>query len=441
MRAPWISFGAGALLVAAGSAMVAWSLPARSAATAPPSLEELAAQAVESEDPVQRELAIRALRSRGREGHEALMRHHADAIEALREGRLEGDAEALRHAVDVVSGQRDGHASGLYWYTDLAAAQRAARSSGRPILSLRLLGRLDEELSCANSRFFRIVLYSDPEIARMLREQFVLHWSSERPAPRIEIDMGDGRRMVRTITGNSAHYVLDAGGRPLDVIVGLYAPDHFRAVLAGDLARANDCRGAGDLAACLARTHRRAADAARRAWSDVQGRGDLPGWDAVLASLPEGGHGDEAPSAVLAMPLTTSKARIETPMLDLMQRGARGAQAPVAEPDWTRVAALQGHLAPLASRTRALLRLKTGRTHVDVMATELAREAAADGARNELLFRRRVHAWFASREEGLDRFETLNARVYAELMQTPASDPWLGLRADDLYDGLEQAQR
>ncbi|MCA9607876.1 MAG: hypothetical protein KC619_19840, partial [Myxococcales bacterium] len=293
---------------------------------------------------------------------------------------------------------------------------------------------------CANSRFFRIVLYSDPEVARTLREQFVLHWSSERPAPRIEIDMGDGRRMVRTITGNSAHYVLDADGRPLDVIVGLYAPDHFREALAESLA--NDCRGAGDTAACLARAHRRAGDAMRRRWSDVSGRGDLPGWDAVLASLPDGGSGEGVPSAALAMRYTTSKERVETPMLDLLQRaGPQGARAAQAEPNWTQVASLEGHVAPLAARTRGLLRLKTGRADVDAMAAELAREAAADGVRNELLFRRRIHDWFASQATGIERFETLNARVYAELMQTPAADPWLGLRTDTLYDGLEAARR
>ncbi len=442
MRARWISVGAGALLVAAGSAAVAVAWPSAGAATATPTLEELAERAVDAPEEVDREAAIRALRARGPEGHAALTRRHEAAITALREGRFDGDPARLRHAVDVVSAQRDGHASGLYWHTDLAAAQAAARASGRPILSLRLLGRLDEELSCANSRFFRIVLYSDPAVARALREQFVLHWSSERPAPRIEIDMGDGRRMVRTITGNSAHYVLDAEGRPIDVLVGLYAPDHFRAALDGARALAASCRGSDDREACLAGGHGRAAERLVADWARLSDRdGALPDWDRMLASFPDAGVGD-APSAVVAMPLTTSKARIETPMLDLLQRGAlRDAPAPAPEPDWTRVAALEGYgIAPLAARTRALLRLKTGAEDVEATAAELAREAAADGARNERLFRRRVHAWFAARAPEVARFEALNARVYAELMRTPASDPWLGLRADDLYDGLEQAR-
>lgn len=439
MRARWIGIGTGAVAtVALGAIAGAIGWPSLGAATSPPSLPELAARAVGGEDEAAREAAIEALRARGPEGHAALLRAHADGVAALRAGRLPPEGEALRHAIDVVSGQRDGHASGLYWHTDLEAAQRDARRTGRPILSLRLLGRLDEELSCASSRFFRIVLYSDPEIARTLSEQFVLHWSSERPAPRIEIDMGDGRRMVRTITGNSAHYVLDADGRPLDAIVGLYAPDQFRAVLARARARFEECASQAD--ACLARAHEAAQQAQREAWIQVRARdGALPEWETVLASFPDAGAGEDAPSAFAAMPLTTSKARIETPMLELLRRNARGASAPPAEPDWLRVAMLRGEgVAPLAEATRALLRLKTGRSDVDATAAELAREAAADGARNELLFHRRVHAILAAERPD---FAALNARVYAELLRTPASDPWLGLRADDLYDGLEVARR
>ena len=52
----------------------------------------------------------------------------------------------------------------LHWFTDLRLASAEAQRTRRPILSLRLLGRLDEELSCANSRFFRKLLYPDPAI-------------------------------------------------------------------------------------------------------------------------------------------------------------------------------------------------------------------------------------------------------------------------------------
>src|SRR5258706_12056741 len=102
-----------------------------------------------------------------------------------------------------------------------------AKRTNRPILSLRLLGRLDEELSCANSRFFRKLLYPDPRINLVLRRDFVLHWQSVRPVPRVTIDFGDGRRIERTLTGNSLHVVLDPRGHAADALPGLMSPDVF----------------------------------------------------------------------------------------------------------------------------------------------------------------------------------------------------------------------
>jgi hypothetical protein len=133
--------------------------------------------------------------------------------------------------LDEICAQRDAHTAHLYWFTELPAAVAEARRTGRPILSLRLLGRLDHELSCANSRFFRKLLYPDPQINQRLRRDFVLHWQSVRPVPIVTIDFGDGRRIERTLTGNSVHVVLDPYGRPVDAIPGLFSRDVFAAQL------------------------------------------------------------------------------------------------------------------------------------------------------------------------------------------------------------------
>jgi len=133
--------------------------------------------------------------------------------------------------LDRVCAQIHAHTTLLYWHTDLGAALDEARRTRRPVLSLRLLGRLDQELSCANSRFFRRLLYPEPRINRLLRERFVLHWLSVRPVPIVTIDFGDGRRMQRTLTGNSVHLVLDEQGVPVDALPGLVTPDVFRAQL------------------------------------------------------------------------------------------------------------------------------------------------------------------------------------------------------------------
>lgn len=130
-------------------------------------------------------------------------------------------------ALDRICAQKDAHTSRLYWFTHLGAAIAEAERTQRPILSLRLLGRLDEELSCANSRFFRKLLYPDPRINQVLRHDFVLHWQSLRPVPKVTLDFGNGRQLQRTLTGNSVHVVLDRRGRPVDALPGLMSRDVF----------------------------------------------------------------------------------------------------------------------------------------------------------------------------------------------------------------------
>jgi hypothetical protein len=165
-------------------------------------------------------------------GLNLIFEENLPAIDAMREGLARNEPsrpewDRLRAALDSVARQRDAAWSGLYWYTDLTAAKKAADATGRPILSLRLLGNLDEELSCANSRFFRTVLYANAAISSELRHNWIVHWESVRPVPKITIDYGDGRKLERTITGNSLHYVLTNDGRVIDVLPGLWGPRDF----------------------------------------------------------------------------------------------------------------------------------------------------------------------------------------------------------------------
>jgi len=108
-----------------------------------------------------------------------------------------------------VAQQKNSYIAGLYWHTDLEEAKKASTAANKPILSLRLLGKLTDEFSCANSRFFRTVLYSNADVSEYLKEHYVLHWKSVRPVPKVTIDYGDGRKLERTLTGNSIHYVLE----------------------------------------------------------------------------------------------------------------------------------------------------------------------------------------------------------------------------------------
>src|SRR5262245_19444956 len=183
-----------------------------------------------SEDSSEAAAAIAELRVLGPAGLQTLLEANRTEIDRhIADPTLKSTPEWLRitTALDGVSQQKDSYLSGLYWYTDISEARKAATAAGKPILSLRLLGKLTDELSCANSRFFRTVLYSNATVAQSLRDRFVLHWESVRPVPIITIDFGDGRKLQRTITGNSIHYILDNDGRLLDALPGLYGPPAF----------------------------------------------------------------------------------------------------------------------------------------------------------------------------------------------------------------------
>src|SRR5262249_29402307 len=219
--------------------------------------------------------------------------------------------QRLTAALDWVSRQRDSYASRLYWYTDFEQAKAAARASRKPILSLRLLGNLTDEFSCANSRFFRSILYANTTVSAFLRENFVLHWKSVRPAPRVTIDFGDGRKIERTLTGNSIHYVLDYDGRPVDAIPGLYGPAAFLRALDQALSAFHLIeRGGPARDASLVAYHQRAGELA---WAHF--KTDISQTGARLD--PQSTFTDEAatlspPDAIQAGRLAMLKAVVET---------------------------------------------------------------------------------------------------------------------------------
>ena len=370
-----------------------------------------------------------------------------------------GEAEQLKQLVDQVAGQGDATASRLYWYTDLEQAKLAAAESGRPILSLRMLGKLTDEYSCANSRFFRTALYANAEISDYLRDHFVLHWESVRPVPRVTVDFGDGRKLERTLTGNSAHYVLDATGRPLDVLPGLYGPQAFQEWLE----RSHDL--ASRYAELSSETGRdrvlQEYHAHRELVIAEQLRADLAAVAPELLSPPPQNIQPQAssteaprrhPTAMQAARVAVSKSLVEVkPVAPFAPAGET-----LAEQDdqfWQAIAARHADEAKLDERSVALMRGKIPRELAEAamratytkrvvenpllkIVGDFEHSLAVDGVRNEYTLHRTIHNWFANgtapHEVGL-----LNERVYTELFLTPSSDPWLGLTAGDAYAALD----
>ncbi len=409
---------------------------------------DLLAHLAVSDDPQQAEAAIAALREFGPAGLGTLLGAHARAIDAWDARPVSGVApvpdpalQRLCAALDRVGAQRDNIAARLYWHTDLEKAKAAARETGRPILSLTLLGCLDEEHSCANSRFFRTVLYADRRIAEVLRRDFILHWESARPAPRITVDFGDGRSIVRTITGNSVHLVLDETGRPLDALPGLHSPGAFLAWLQAasalhgryaEAARRPATQPEAVAAAILRPHHERVLGELLERW-----RSDLAAVGAPVETAgPEARDlvQIDAP-AVEAMRLTVSKAMVEGPLLGALRPAAERLERETTGPTWERIALRHHEAARLDESSRRLMAAKAGADFSTRMVENLERAIALDTVRNEYLLHRRVHEWFGGGP--LTDRASLVDRVYSELFLTPADDPWLGLLPADTYAALQ----
>lgn len=394
------------------------------------------------------ELAIAALRASGPAGLSALFRVYEKEInQQIQNSTSDAQYERLNAALDAVSQQKDSYLSGLYWYTELDDTKAAAHSSGKPILSLRLLGKLNEEFSCANSRFFRSVLYSNPQVSSVLREHFVLHWQSVRPAPRVTIDFGDGRKLEGTITGNSIHYVLDAEGRPLDALPGLYGPQAFLRSLirvqgAHNLVKGMDL-GARNVA--LDNYHRAAVRMITKEWVETARKagGKVPEYLIPATST------DGAPRAIDIAPLAMTKMISEINMLRAITRDAEALGKVTDEATWNKIALQYISDATLDKRSIGLIRRQTRRlfenkdrsarpaeTDFANLLRKLQMSIALDTVRNEFMLHTKLHAMLAADPMRFD-VEKLNEKVYAEIFKTPKSDPWLGLFSSETYMALE----
>jgi hypothetical protein len=372
-----------------------------------------------------------------------------DVLLARYDREPDGSAkDTLAAQIDKRAHQKYATVSRLYWYTDLPSAKAAARKYQRPILHLRMLGRLDEDLSCANSRLFRATLYANQDVSRFLRERVILYWSSERPVPRVTIDYGDGRTLERTITGNSAHYVLDENGNVLDVLPGLYAPTVFRGELEASLALAARVRDTSDAerARLLVAYHEERVMAAKQDWERLAG---LP-W--VVAGQLQTQTRIESPVAA-AQRATVTKAVVESSDLRVFAKGVLPERLSEDQVEmWSAAGQVLygiGGLPTASPRvldeaSRALVirlhnrvprELRETGEQLDAMIARLEQAIIADSALNQLRLRPQIGREIARRGGRID-FATLNDWIYAEVFRTPKQDAWLGLLPRNMFTGL-----
>jgi hypothetical protein len=377
---------------------------------------------------------VAVLRPQGPGGLEKFLNNHAS--------ELKNPSPQMREALDKLCQQRDCYASKLYWYTDIEQAKAAAKASNKPILSLRLLGNLDQDLSCANSRFFRVALYPNAEISQFLRDRYILHWQSVRPVPKVTVDFGDGRKLERTLTGNSIHYILDSSGVPVDAIPGLYGPQAFlRQLVAGEKAVKEYSHSQGVARLSFLRDyHRQKLASIQRQWrADLANLGIKNPPRLVELSA----NSNETPSAGVAGTIAVSKMRVESPLLRNINPATSNQTALREITDaatWQKIAQRYTADAKLDSNSVALIRSKRFQgskgDNLQPVVSNFETAMALDTVRNEYTLHSQIHQWFMQ-ESVTDNVKALNDKVYSELFLTPNADPWLGLMSSESYSAID----
>lgn len=127
--------------------------------------------------------------------------------------------------------------NGTPWRNSLADAEAEAKRTGKPILLLSMFGKLDEEMPCANARTLRATLFKDPDFRAFVEKEAIPAWEMVRPVPRVTIDFGDGKKVVRTVRGNAVMYLVNADGKVFDAFPGIYTKDDFLPAARESIAR------------------------------------------------------------------------------------------------------------------------------------------------------------------------------------------------------------
>ena len=355
-------------------------------------------------------------------------------------------AAKLREEVDAAAGQRYGYASRLYWHTDWESATEAAKREGKPILSLRMLGRLTDELSCANSRFFRTALYPNTAISKLMREHYVLHWSSERAVPVLTVDFGDGRVMKRTVTGNSIHYLMSANGKVVDALPGMVSPQTFAHWLKTSQSRyaAGSLNARSLLRETSLSWQIELADIGRRpgpAPASLSPELSAAVIDQQLAALKNSTAVApvRAPRAEAAVVLARPKYVAEAKFVSELTVAGIPVQSVKDDELWQQLAAKRVEHWRLDEASRELIRslrpaaVAGGDEAFEEMIRNFENNVAQDDVRNRYVMQWQVRKWIMA---GQNDFESLNRRVYNELFLTPREDPYLGLVDRNIFTGL-----
>lgn len=283
--------------------------------------------------------------------------------------------------------------AGVQWYASMKDAMAEAKRDGKPILLLSMFGKLDEPMPCANARTLRATLFQDPEFRKIASEDVIPAWEMVRAVPKVEIDLGEGKKIVRTVRGNAVMYLCTPDGRVLDAFPGVYTAKDFIPMLRESLALA-----------------------------------DQPA-DQVIAFHRERG---EIPRLTAA---TMGKAMLESPTLDLIgaqpTNGAIDPRVTSTNPDETKFLVAARRISDMSLRPMppaTVVRTITGREGIGEDPKKLAAEIMARDSQNNMnRVRPVVHLYLASRRTLPTTLEARDA-ILGTILKIPYKDPYFGLK-------------
>jgi len=292
--------------------------------------------------------------------------------------------------------------NGIEWRNSLQDALVEAKRQDKPVLLLSMFGRIDEDMACANARTLRATLFKDPQFKKLVSSEVVPAWEMVRAVPKIEIDLGDGKKIRRTVRGNAVMYLVNPDGKVLDAYPGVYTSEDF--------------------------------------------------FPMVHKSIEQLAHADEA--KILAfhqkrgklIPFTAAtmgKSVMESPTLDLLgARPIQGAATPAEKstPERERFLMAASRISDLSltpmPASEAIART-SGRTLGDRDPNEVAREIMRNDSKNNMArVRPVVHLWLAS-EKTLPKIEDARDAVLETILKIPYKDPYFGLK-DVLLPGTPE---
>lgn len=281
--------------------------------------------------------------------------------------------------------------NGIEWRNSFESAVAEAKKTGKPILLLSMFGKIDEEVACANARTLRATLFKTPYFMNLVKNDVIPAWEMVREVPKVYIDLGKGKQVVRTVRGNAVMYICNPDGRVVDVFPGVYTENDFKAVMTDALSLV------------------------KKKDSEVIAYHDRLGYD---------------PKAIQ---MTMGKSIMESPTLDLMGAppGTGAAPKPSGNPKketFERVARglTDTSLSPMpAARS---FKLATGADLSDANRNQAAKLVMEeDSRRNVRMVRPVVHLYFGS----LGTLPTpLEARdsILENILKIPYKDPYFGLK-------------